>query len=114
MKSDARRARVPRLVKGGVALAVMAGIALTPVVLALSSTPAGAQPLDTTQTSTPSSSPNPAVVGQEVTLSATVTADDGGTPTGTVTFSDPVETSARGRWTPRAPTWPAAPTRRRA
>jgi hypothetical protein len=66
----------------------MAGIALTPVALALSSTPAAAQPPGTTETSTPSSSANPAVVGQPITLSATVTADDGGTPTGTVDFSD--------------------------
>ncbi len=88
MRSDSRRARAPRLVKGSVALAVMAGIALTPVALALSSTPAGALPVGTTETSTPSSSANPAVVGQQIMLSATVTPDDGGTPTGIVTFSD--------------------------
>ncbi len=88
MKSDARRFRVPRLVKGGVALAVLAGIALTPLALALSSNPAAAQPPGTTETSTPSSSANPAVVGESITLSATVSADDGGTPTGTVDFTD--------------------------
>jgi hypothetical protein len=37
-------------------------------------------------TTTVTAGPNPAVFGQPVTLSATVTAADGGTPTGTVTF----------------------------